>query len=205
MKMIPLFPQAIAQFELANGLTEEEITFITTQPSCQNMYNITSENNYLLNSKQLSRLQQFFVDSIDEYVDKIICPASNVNIAITQSWANYTQPGQGHHQHKHPNSYISCVFFVQTDSSKDRIYFVKEEYTQILVESKNYNEFNSPSWWLEAAENTLYIFPSSLTHFVDRVQTETTRISISCNTFPVGVLGNTKNLTELVVRNVGHE
>lgn len=200
MKIVPLFPTAIAQYDLDPVLTEEELTFITNQQTCRNMYNTTSVDNYLLTNKSLSRLNKFITDSIDEYIDNLICPATNVNLQVTQSWANYTVKDQAHHQHKHPNSYLSCVFFVQTDPEKDKIYFVKDTQDQILIESNKFNEFNSKSWWLEAIPNTLYIFPSTLSHFVERVETETIRISISCNTFPVGILGNKNNLTELVVK-----
>jgi len=43
------------------------------------------------------------------------------------------------------------------------------------------------------------LFPSNLTHMVETVQTEDTRISIAFNTFLEGVVGDNKTLTELLL------
>ena len=45
----------------------------------------------------------------------------------------------------------------------------------------------------------LVLFPSSLTHMVETVQGEATRISLSFNTFPVGSIGEGVDLTGLRV------
>jgi len=88
------------------------------------------------------------------------------------------------------------VFYVQADKTKDKIYFFKEEYKQIKIPAKEYNLFNSESWWFETGTNDLVIFPSSLTHMVEKVVGKE-RISLSFNTFLKGYIGEDLELTGL--------
>ena len=49
----------------------------------------------------------------------------------------------------------------------------------------------------EATTGKLILFPSSAQHMVPQVQGEETRISLSFNTFPVGMIGEEVDLTGL--------
>jgi hypothetical protein len=64
---------------------------------------------------------------------------------------------------------------------------------------KEWNTFNSESWWVEAYTGRLLIFPSELEHSVENVETEETRISLSFNTFPIGHFGDDESLTGLTL------
>ena len=57
---------------------------------------------------------------------------------------------------------------------------------------------NSDSWWFNVKSGKIIIFPSSLTHHVDNVIADDTRISIAFNSFIKGILGDNKSLTELI-------
>ncbi len=70
-------------------------------------------------------------------------------------------------------------------------------YQQIKLPTENFNLFNSESWWFEVATGDLMLFPSSLTHMVETVKSDKTRISISFNTFPKGYVGEDLDLTGL--------
>jgi|TARA_R110000772_G_scaffold157927_1_gene269184 hypothetical protein len=67
------------------------------------------------------------------------------------------------------------------------------------VQTKDYNAWNSQTWWLPVEEGALLLFPSSLQHSVPPVEGEKDRISLSFNTFPVGDLGRNVFLNELRV------
>ena len=190
-----LFPTAVTFFEY-KGITEKEIKFITEQKTRSNQGNTTSIDNNILNSKEMKKIKQFIEKSVKEYFKNIYQPKNNVEPYITQSWCNYTKEGQFHHKHAHPNSFISGVFYVQADRTKDKIYFYKEEYKQIKIPAKEYNFFNSESWWFETGTNDLVIFPSNLTHMVEKVVGKE-RISLSFNTFLKGCIGEDVELTGL--------
>lgn len=190
-----LFPTAVTFFQY-KGITEKEIKFVTEQKTRGNTGNTTSIDNNILNNKEMKKLKQFIEKSVKEYFKNIYQPKNNVEPYITQSWCNYTKEGQFHHKHAHPNSFISGVFYVQADKTKDKIYFFKEEYKQIKIPAKEYNLFNSESWWFETGTNDLVIFPSSLTHMVEKVVGKE-RISLSFNTFLKGYIGEDLELTGL--------
>ena len=190
-----LFPTAVTFFEY-KGITEKEIKFITEQKTRSNQGNTTSIDNNILNSKEMKKIKQFIEKSVKEYFKNIYQPKNNVEPYITQSWCNYTKEGQFHHKHAHPNSFISGVFYVQADRTKDKIYFYKEEYKQIKIPAKEYNFFNSESWWFETGTNDLVIFPSNLNHMVEKVVGKE-RISLSFNTFLKGCIGEDVELTGL--------
>ena len=156
-------------------------------------------NNYVLKEKPMKKLGDFLMESANKYFQEVYRPKDNVNLYITQSWLNYTEKGGYHHKHAHPNSFISGVFYVSADATKDKIFFYgREEYKQIKLEPTDYNLYNSESWWMEAGTGVLYLFPSSLTHMVPSFDHEETRISLSFNTFLKGTIGENHSLTELL-------
>ena len=190
-----LFPTAVTFFKY-NTITEKETKFITKQKTRGNQGNTTSIDTNILENKEMKKLKQFIEKSLKEYFQNIYVPKNNVEPYITQSWCNYTKEGQFHHRHAHPNSFVSGVFYVQADKTKDKIYFYKEEYKRIKVPAKEYNLFNSDSWWFETGTNDLVIFPSNLIHMVEKVIGKE-RISLSFNTFLKGYIGEDIELTGL--------
>jgi uncharacterized protein (TIGR02466 family) len=188
------------------------------QPSqVQNQYKLTFQSHFIqknmiqesvyllktqrkiLKNKELTELRDFIEDSMIEYFKAIHAPKFDVSLYLTQSWANYTEKGQHHHKHAHPNSVVSGVFYPQADRAVDKIYFYKDGYERIKVPAKEFNPYNSESWWFEAGTGILYLFPSSLTHMVEAVTAAETRISLSFNTFLKGNIGDNHSLTELKI------
>ena len=194
-----LFPTAVGAFQLGRDLSKLEQKFLLNLESLSNIGNIVSTNNYVLRDKRLSSLGSFFNDSLQKYNQTTLSLKDNLSLQLTQSWVNYTKKGQFHHKHAHPNSIISGVFYIQAIKDIDRIYFFNEKYNQIKTYPKEFNVYNSESWWLPATTGTLYLFPSHLTHMVEQVTTDDTRISLSFNTFYKGNLGDELALTALTV------
>jgi uncharacterized protein (TIGR02466 family) len=197
MNIAGIFPQPVGMFDLDRKLTKKELDFINGQDTYPNQGNTTSNNNYILESKELKKLWEFCQASLEQYAQAVHCPRADIEVYITQSWANYTKPGEYHHKHAHPNSFISGVFYVNADPDNDKIYFYNDTYRQIDVPPTDWNLYNSKSWWFEAKTGGLLLFPSSLTHMVEQVVAKEDRISISFNTFLKGKLGENKDLTEL--------
>ena len=194
-----LFPTAIGFYELDKPVTEKELQFIKDLETRSNDGNTTSVDNYLLKSKEMKRIAAFIDKSVQSYFKEVYAPKHEVKPYVTQSWANYTNKGQFHHKHNHANSFISGVFYVAADAAKDRIFFYKDGYQQIKVTTEDWNQWNSESWWFPVETGKIVLFPSNLTHMVETVQSEDTRISIAFNTFLEGVVGDNKTLTELLL------
>lgn len=199
-----LFPIPIGVYNLDRDLTSKELSFLKNQETRPNISNVTSVNKTVLKSKEVTKLRDFIETSVSDYFTSVYNPKHNVNLKITQSWTNYTVAGQHHHRHAHPNSFVSGVFYIQADEKKDKIYFYRDGYQQIKLTPKEWNVWNSESWWFEVGTGKLLLFPSSLAHMVQIVEGEQ-RISMSFNTFPVGSVGEEMDLTGLQLNELNGE
>lgn len=189
-----LFPTPIGFFKYDGELDKD---FLINQPQRANEGNTTSEDTYILKHKKLLNLRQFIEKCLHEYLMATYCPKNDTRLKLTQSWLNWTKPGQHHHKHAHPNSLISGCFYVNAHRTTDKIFFYREDYQRIDMPPVEWNPYNSKSWWYSVGSGDLVIFPSSLTHMVQPVEGEDTRISLAFNTFPIGVIGDENSLTAL--------
>jgi len=196
----PLFPIPIGFANLGRDLTKAEKKILLDQEQRPNEGNTTSVNTRVLDIPALKNLRTFMTEALQEYYQQVYQPRHDAKPYITISWTNYTKPGQWHHKHAHPNSFLSAVFYIEASPETDRIFFYKDGYTQLDITTENWNVYNSKSWWFPAEPGRLILFPSSLSHMVEAVQGEATRVSLSFNTFVQGSLGDDKALTRLDLR-----
>jgi len=202
VKINNLFPTPIYMTNIDRSFTEQELQFVEEQKnySLKNEGNINTKDNYILNRKEFKNIKKFLDQSCKDYLERIICPKDNIELYITQSWLNYTEENQYHHQHSHPNSIVSGVLYFNVDKDNDRIkFFMKEEYKQISPEINEYNIWNSESWWFPVENGQLIMFPSSTKHQVDVKKGNNTRISLAFNTFYKGTIGSNDALKELIL------
>lgn len=200
MQLENLFPTPIGFFNYEDGLTAEEKKYLVDQEQRPNEGNTSSVNKYVLKSKELANLTTYIEKCAHQYFMATICPKYDVNLSITQSWVNWTKPGQFHHKHSHHNSLISGCFYVNANKETDKIFFYKDKYKFLDFPPADWNAYNSDSWWYSVGENMLIFFPSGLTHMVQPVGGEETRISLAFNLFPVGYVGEEDALTALYVK-----
>jgi uncharacterized protein (TIGR02466 family) len=196
-----IFPTPIYMSKLDRKLTPLELKFVekNKKESQKNEGNITSNNNYILNEKPFLNIKKELNLIIQDYFDKIISPTNNIKPYITQSWLNYTEKNQFHHKHAHPNSLVSGVFYINCHEKFDKIKFFNENYKTIRLETKNWNLWNSESWWFQVKTGDVIMFPSFLNHMVETKEGENNRISLAFNVFIKGTVGNNKQLTELIL------
>ena len=194
-----IFPTPIYISKLEKKLTPLELNFVDKNKKdfYKNQGNITSNNNYILNEKPFSNIKKELDLKVQDYFDKVVSPANNITPYITQSWLNYTETNQYHHKHAHPNSLVSGVFYINCHEEHDKIKFFNENYKPIKLEVKDWNMWNSESWWFSVKTGDVILFPSSLTHMVETKEGDNTRISLAFNVFIKGTVGKDKLLTEL--------
>jgi uncharacterized protein (TIGR02466 family) len=196
-----IFPTPIYISKIDRELTTKEISFIdkTKLDIYNNEGNTTSNDNYILNNKTFKTLKEELDLKVQDYFDKVISPANNITPYITQSWLNYTETNQYHHKHAHPNSLVSGVFYINCHEEHDKIKFFNDNYKTIKLEVKDWNIWNSESWWFSVKTGDVILFPSSLTHMVENKQGDNTRISLAFNVFIKGKVGSKEHLTELTL------
>ena len=149
----------------------------------------------------MQQIKNFCQLGLHEYLENITRPGTLVSPYITQSWLNWTNKGQHHHEHQHPNSFLSGVFYLNVAPS-DEITFhrLREPSSFVLhAELENSNKYNSSAWSLPAASGVLYIFPSWLRHSVEIKEEEGLRISLAFNSFLRGEIGRQIGKSQLIL------
>jgi len=197
-----LFPIPIYMSNIDRTFTKQELQFVDNQKNkcSKNSGNINTKDNYILNRKEFKNIKKFLDQCCKDYLEKIISPKNNIELYITQSWLNYTEENQHHHKHAHPNSVVSGVLYFDCDKKNDQIKFSNPlSYQQIKPETKDFNIWNSETWWFALETGQLVMFPSSTTHQVETKQGTNTRISLAFNTFYKGTIGSNNDLTELIL------
>lgn len=183
----PLFPIAVGCFEFGD-YTDDEINYINNLEKVTNLKNYRTKKQDLHYHKKLKRIFDFINKSLKNYVDTVYEPKTSVVPYITNSWANYNERGMSHHKHRHSNSFLSGVLYIETDP-EDSIEFFNDNFDLFELETKDFNIFNSGSWKFPALRGQLLIFPSNIYHQVPIHTTETTRVSLSFNTYLKGRIG----------------
>ena len=196
-----IFPTPVYTSKLEKKLTASELKFInkTKKDTYKNEGNLTSNNSYILNEKPFKELKLQLELRVDDYFNKVICSSDDIKPYITQSWLNYTEETQHHHNHAHPNSLVSGVLYLNSDPEFDKIVFIKNVYNGIKPSPKEYNLWNSDSWYVPVKTGDILLFPSSLTHMVESKKGSNTRVSLAFNVFIKGEIGEGKKLTKLIL------
>jgi uncharacterized protein (TIGR02466 family) len=199
--IFPLFPTPLYISKLNRELTKEELSYInkTKLEVYKNESNTTSNDSYILNQKILGSLKEDLYLKVQYYFKKILLYTDSAIPFITQSWLNYTETNQYHHQHTHPNSLVSGVLYINCHEEHDKIKFFNQKYSTIQPQVKEHNIWNSDTWSFPVKSGNIILFPSSLMHMVETKQGDNTRISLAFNVFIKGAVGDNKRLTELIL------
>jgi uncharacterized protein (TIGR02466 family) len=202
LKIFNLFPIAILDDRLNRELTKKELAFFQKLSMKKNMGNWRSENSYVLDSSEMKSLKKYIEHRVNLYFKGIYSSKNkDLKLKITQSWTNIASPGEWHHRHRHPNSFLSGVFYISA-GEKDTITFYNPIRKDLVAEPEEYNIWNSEIWKFNVSSLSLIVFPSSLEHMVDPApedESREKRISLAFNCFPNGTLGERELLNELIV------
>ena len=165
--------------------------------------NFRSKDSYLFKHEPLKKIKNFCDESVTRYTEKIL--NSKQRLVITQCWTNRNPPGAKHHEHIHPNSILSGVFFFRIGGKLPPIQFARTNQQGLKLDPVKYNNVNAETFLLPCVPGELLLFPSNLKHSVPINLSEETRYSMSFNTFCIDILGSENSLTHLDIRRVMHE
>lgn len=194
-----LFPTPLYINHIDDPLINQQKNYLLNLPKVLNMGNLRSENGYIFEYPLFTELKKTIIEHIKEYVN-IVYPNSNLDVYITQSWANYTEPNQYHHKHSHPNSFISGVYYINAIKNEDMIKFYKDLPFTFQINHNQSNNYNSGDVAILVETGDLVLFPSNFTHNVPPTTSKETRISIAFNTFIKGNIGDELSSTALYLR-----
>lgn len=200
-----IFPTTVLLNNIGRPFTKEELDFChdnlneNAETSYKGLGNKLSDDHRVLENDTLKSLRKFMENHLEFYFRNIICAQPEAKLFITHSFLNYMRQGEGHSPHVHPNSYLSAVLYISADKQKDKICFSKSpkgDYP-IRVDNTQQNMYNTYEASLPVGTGDLVIFPSSVIHGVNVKEDDNLRISLVCNTFIKGTVGNYSEYTDL--------
>lgn len=103
------------------------------------------------------------------------------------SWVNKSLGRSPHHTHTHPNSFISGIYYLTENPSPT--YFespITASRNGIVVISQS--PLYQNIWTCQANAGDLILFPSWLDHFTEPPEQEKTRMTLSFNIMPRGIV-----------------
>ena len=143
---------------------------------------------YILNNEKFKNLKNEILTHLNVYTKDILKYTNNFK--ITTSWITYTNPGSRGILHRHRNSLLSGIVYLQTNENSGNIIFEKyKNVNDFYVDRKEHNLFNSELWYYKPFDNKIVIFPSDIFHRIDKNKSNILRISIAFNAVPVGTFG----------------
>ena len=196
--IIKIFPTGIMRKIFSDSFTDDQIDIFHNSKREKSLYNMHSEDTYILELSELKNIKDFCLQSVQDYFSRVIGTGDEVKPCITQSWLNWTNNGESHHEHCHGNSIVSGVFYISTEQ-EDSIDFLRKDIFPNVLIPKEWTILNSSKCRFFAEEKTLLLFPSNLMHEVVTREGSKTRISLAFNTFFKGTIGDRKMLNELII------
>ena len=155
-ELLQIFPTPILITKYEGDLSKE-LKYVDYLPYKEQKANANfkSQDTYLMEIEELKSIKDFFYESLNKYTKNI--NQSDQRLVITQCWANKNPPGSKHHEHVHPNSILSGVFYLKQDKILPPIHFHKTNQHAMKLDPKKYNNLNSESFLLPCVDGELLL------------------------------------------------
>ena len=137
--------------------------------------------NELHNLETFRQLVQYFHSTATTILKFL--KISYKELMITGCWANILAKDAAHKAHKHPNNFLSGVYYVQTQPGADTINFHDPRIQTAIIRPpvRELTAENTDQVVVKVSNGTLLVFPSYLEHSVSPNESDKERISISFN------------------------
>jgi len=197
-KLIALFPTTLLVTKYEGDFKKEFKYIRQLEYEKQQITGVfRSKDSYLMKHPELSKLKEFFLEGLDKYTASIL--GTDKKLSITQAWIQRNVHHSLTHEHTHPNSIVSGVFYFRNEKHAG-ISFNKAVIDRIMLPRVKNHRLNSDSWHFEPESGELILFPSSTRHSVPPNVKEESRYCISFNSFCFDELGDQSLSTHLNIK-----
>ncbi len=202
MDLVDLFPKTIGVSTLKTltpDLIQQAIEYIdhSSQVSLGSDGTYTKEQQ-LLNHDLFKDVKQEIIDlckELSQSYDHIV-----QDIIICNSWANVVHKNESIRLHKHANSYISGSFYLSEGMGFN---ILNPGHFELFGFLPRLKDDQHPRSWegftIDPKPGRIVIFPSGLAHGVVQSQSDQKRYSVAFNTVPLGEIGDSTNLLNVVM------
>lgn len=204
----PLFAVPLYQ-TIINPLNSDVLEFIRNldyerMPANNGDY---TKNKFVLDLLELVDLKKDIQFHIDYFAHEILDCDNDLVFEIQNSWINRHGKNDFAGSHRHNNSILSGVYYIDVEPDSGAIIFEKDKshynlWTDTIEIGFNYqnhedqnklNVYNSDAWGIIPKKNELAIFPSLCYHSVQENVNGKLRYSLAFNVFPRGTFGDSIN------------
>lgn len=179
--LIWVFDVADAEAERMNGLLLAHLdTIATPRPAQRNDLSLQSEHD-LQDRPCFAPLKPKVNLAVREIMQEL--RIAEAEFMITGAWLNLSVPGVRHHEHAHPNNFLSLVYYVRTPPGGDsiRFYDPRPQAQIIMPRTAAPSPFTASSITVAVRAGQLVVFPSWLRHSVDANAGVAERVSVAVN------------------------
>ena len=187
--IIPFHALPISREETDFRLNKDEFNFILNEIKYRDSKSYSggvklSKDENILEHQSMKRINKFIIDNVINFKNNTLQVEDD--FIMTQSWTTINDKGNSHHQHNHPNTILSCVYYARASSGD---FVIKtpnsrlQEGFNLSYKLKQQNIFNSNAWSCEVKDGVLIIFPGHLNHFSLPNENDESRIMIGANFF----------------------
>lgn len=170
--------------EDAQTVNEEILGWLdkVASPRPQATNDLSLQTDFNLHETQAFRTLGRFYDKAILDILKVM-QVEDDKYLITGAWANISSPGIRHHQHTHPNNYLSAVYYVKTPEGGDTIRFYDPRpQAHVMQPQQNYvHQVSASTVTIDVKVGRLVFFFSWLQHSVDANEGDGERISVAIN------------------------
>lgn len=179
-----MFKMALGVYSSTIDLASEITPYVTNKKWKNNVENQIGLEYDLFDLEEFKNVGEYCQQCVNSYYNDTLGKKPKLNIVA--SWLNKTNPGDTHHQHHHPNSVMSGVFYLDDHESAGI------ELVNPLIKVTSYddvtldmvaNQYNATSMVFPPFKNACIIFPSYIEHKVLENKDNKPRYSIAFNTF----------------------
>lgn len=179
---IPLSPEIVSKVHSASfNRTKLDNGYVST-------------DRRILDNTLFSYEREIVNEHVDIFTRDYLRVDKCIQFNIENSWIVKHEEGDIAHPHRHINSALSGILYVQVDERSGDLYFHNDINSNIPFNAMirlpivEHNIYNSRLWHFTPQNGDLFIFPSALMHSVSQSTSSNSRYCISFNVYPRGQL-----------------
>ena len=168
---IPLFPTILYQFKIKDSLVNDLDTLIENEYKSwdySNQYiSISEDKEHEREDEPIKKLNQIILKEVNLILNDL--NVVREDHFISGMWHNVSSEPYRHHQHIHPNSFLSGILYVRTPDKCGPTVF-SDPRIQKYIFYPDYSKFNienSPTFTQPPERGLVVVFPGWLYHHVD--------------------------------------
>jgi hypothetical protein len=166
-----LFPTLVGEFNNQNHEIDKKVILDNALKHFTNGYSMETTGNVDIHlDPPFDPFFSFIAKSVGTYMDALSIRKDTFDVNLIKTWFNITKEFHTP-AHSHADAHISFVYYVNIPEGVNKPIFFKGKQPNELFyglstdNHETWNQYNTPTWYFNPSEGTLFVFPGSLMHW----------------------------------------